>query len=697
MYCKRTVFSLIFVALFYFSNTQAQTSCTANFAGIYPCSGIDLLVHMDIPTMRPGASLGVEGNDIWGWTSPSTGKEYALVGLTDGTAFVDVSTPTAPILVGHLFTVSGTYNIWRDIKVVNNHAYIGSERSGHNIQIFDLSKLDNATGLPVTFTADGSITAGSAGNTHNIIADPLSGYVGYVGQRNASSEGGGMVFFDAASNPTNPPMLGGFSPPAAGGDQRYSHDAICMVYRGADEEHIGKQMCFGFNENLIVAADVTDKSSTIYLSNVTYTGSSYIHQGWISDDHKYLYTNDELDERNNNHNTRTHIFDISDIENMTHLGYYESPLAAVDHNLYVRGNYLYQANYQAGLRILDIQNKTAPTEVASFDVYPASNSNNFNGAWSVYPYFKSGIMIVNSIDDGLFVLQPNLPHYVMENAGSGVQIINQGMDAVYTVDLTAYSGFSSTVNMSLSGVPVGASSGFAATASPDGLLTITISNTAAATLGNYQLILTGDAGTADEEQLSLGLVINAVLPVELVDFTASTKRNSVLLNWETATEYQNKGFEIQRSTKNAPNNFEPIGWVNGRGNSELTQSYSYEDTEVKMGVLYYYRLRQVDEDETEDFSKIVSAKIEAFDQMVRIFPNPVANFLNVKFAAFDFPIQNVKMSVVNVTGQVLHQETLNISAGEINYNLNTEAWSEGIYILRFLVDGEEFMKRFVKM
>lgn len=698
MNCKRTVFLLVAIASLSFSFLNAQT-CSGGMAGIYPCNNVNLLAHMDIPTMdmNPSGSFTTEGADIWGWTSPTTGKEYALVALTNGTAFVDVSTPAAPVLVGNLITAAGTNNFWRDIKVVNNHAYIGSEQSGHDVQIFDLFRLDNATGLPVAFTADGSIPTGSSGRSHNIIADPISGYIGYVGQRNASSEEGGMMFYDVNANPTNPPFLGGFSPPAATGDRRYSHDAVCVVYRGEDEQHIGKQICFGFNEVLIVAGDVTNKTSPTYLGNVTYTGSRYVHQGWISDDHNYLYVNDETDETNNGHNTRTHIFDIRDLGNMMHLGFYESPLAAIDHNLYVKGNYVYQANYRAGLRILDVQNRTTPVEVASFDVFPSSNSASFNGAWSVYPYFKSGIVIVNSIEDGLFILEPNLSHYVMENVGSGVQTVTQGNNAVFTVDLTAYSGFGSNVNMSLSGVPAGASAGFAASISPNGMLTITISNTDMAATGNYQLILTGNAGMASEEQLSLGLIINALLPIELVDFKASAKRNSILLNWETATEIQNKGFEIQRSISNRPSEFTPIAWVDGQGDSEMAQRYDFEDTGVEMGVLYYYRLRQVDEDGTESFSNIVSGKVEAFDQKVDIFPNPVADFLNVQFAAFDFPIQNVEMSVLNVSGQVLYHDKIDIPAGVINYNLDTKDWSEGIYVLRFLVDGEAFQKRFVKM
>lgn len=688
MYFKQTVFTL-FITILGFSTLTAQTPCSGGMANSFLCSNVDLMAHMTTDLLSPNATAPL-GNDVWGWTSPSTGKEYALVGLRDGTAFVDVSTPTTPIVIGHLANVGGGSNIWRDIKVVNNYAYIGSEDADHDLQVFDLSQLDGATGLPVTFTAP-TFDIGS-GNSHNVVGFPEDNCVITVG---GSAFGGGLAFHDV-STPNAPVTTGGYA--LAG--ESYSHDAMCVIYRGEDTEHIGKQICFGFNDDAIVAVDVTDKAAPVGLSNTTYPAVSYIHQGWITDDHKYIYLNDELDENATSNNTRTHIIDLSDLDEISYSGFHESAYPAIDHNLYLKGNYMYQANYRAGLRILDVQNRLTPVEEAFFDVYPTDDNRGSNGAWSVYPYFKSGILIVNTIGEGFFVLQPTnlLQHYIMEHAGTGVQTVTQGDDAVYTIDLTAYYGYAPNVNVSLSGVPVGASAGFASSVSPDGILTITISNTAAVTPGNYQLILTGNNGDAtSEESLSLGLIVNSILPVELVDFKASAQRNSIHLNWETATEIQNKGFEIQRSINNKFNKFEAIGWVDGNGNSEITQTYFYEDKAVKTGINYYYRLRQVDEDGTEKFSKIISAKIVGFEQMVDIFPNPVTNFLNVKFDAFDFPIQNVAMSVMNVNGQILQHETLEIPAGVVNYELDTESLSEGIYIIRFVVDNEEFTKRFVKM
>ena len=92
-------------------------------------------------------------NDIWGWTDPLDGKEYALLGRTTGTAFIDITDPNNPVYLGNLPTHTVS-SLWRDIKVYTDHAFIVSEASGHGMQVFDLTQLRNVPNPPVTFTAD---------------------------------------------------------------------------------------------------------------------------------------------------------------------------------------------------------------------------------------------------------------------------------------------------------------------------------------------------------------------------------------------------------------------------------------------------------------------------------------------------------------------------------------------------------------
>ena len=112
------------------------------------------------------AQMGAaDGNDIWGWTDPQDNKEYALVGLDNATAFVDVTNPSSPNYLGRLPSHTDS-SIWRDIKVYENHAYIVSDGNGpHGMQIFDLTNLRGVTS-PQTFSE--TAHDDSFRNAHNI-------------------------------------------------------------------------------------------------------------------------------------------------------------------------------------------------------------------------------------------------------------------------------------------------------------------------------------------------------------------------------------------------------------------------------------------------------------------------------------------------------------------------------------------------
>merc|ERR1711966_56322 len=99
--------------------SSGPASCNSGKANAYPCSKVDMLSFVSLADM---GTTG-DGNDIWGWTDPKTGKEIAIMGLFDGTAFVDVSNPSSPIVLGNLPTHT-VGSMWRDVKVYSNHAYI---------------------------------------------------------------------------------------------------------------------------------------------------------------------------------------------------------------------------------------------------------------------------------------------------------------------------------------------------------------------------------------------------------------------------------------------------------------------------------------------------------------------------------------------------------------------------------------------
>lgn len=372
---------------------NARINCENGMAGGYPCSGYDLMSQVTL-----GDLSAQDGNDSWGWTDGTTGKEYALMGLDNGTAFIDISDPVNPVYLGKLATATDPSS-WRDIKVYQDYAFIVSEASGHGMQVFDLTKLRNVTNAPATFFTDARYTG--FGNAHNLVINEESGFAYAVG---TSGFNGGPHFINI-QDPLNPIAAGGYAM------ADYSHDAQVITYNGPDSDYSGKEILIGSNENEIVIVDVTDKSSPVEIAKVSYSNVAYTHQGWFTEDHRFFIVGDELDERNFGFNTRTLIFDFTDLDNPSLKTTYTGPSAAIDHNGYIVDDLLYLANYTAGVRFIDVSNldSAVPTEVGFFDTYPQNNSTAFNGVWNVYPFFASGNIVISDMDRGLFIVQKSNP------------------------------------------------------------------------------------------------------------------------------------------------------------------------------------------------------------------------------------------------------------------------------------------------
>lgn len=391
--------------------TGEKRVCQEGSVETFACDGVDLQAFLPIRDI--GGERGIELNDIWGWTDPETGTEYALVGRTDGTAFVDVSTPGNPKYVGELpLTEGARVNSWRDIKVYENHAYVVADNAGnHGMQVFDLTQLRevDAEDQPVTFEATAHYDR--VNSVHNIVINEETGYAYAVGSSGGGETCGGGLHMINIQDPTNPTFEGCFADESTGrSGTGYTHDAQCVVYDGPDEEYHGREICIGYNETAISVADVTDKDNPVAVSTASYPDHAYIHQGWFTDDMRYVYQNDELDEiQGKADRTRTLIWDLEDLDSPRLVKEWLLSKEATDHNLYVKGDRMYQTNYKSGLRILDITDPTNPEEVAHFDTFPPSTASGFQGTWSNYPFFDSGIIVVSSIGEGLFVVSPSEP------------------------------------------------------------------------------------------------------------------------------------------------------------------------------------------------------------------------------------------------------------------------------------------------
>ena len=394
----------------------------------FGCSRVDILSFL--PTDAIGGGRGTRTNDLWGWTDPQTDREYALVARTNGIAFVDIYDPTNPVYLGSLRKTPGSQaTTWRDVKVFDNHAFVVADAAGaHGMQVFDLTRLRDVGEVPEAFLPDALY--GGIWSAHNIAINESTGIAYALGASYGGETCGGGLHMIDVNEPTEPAFAGCFRDNLTGrSGTGYVHDAQCVIYEGPDVEHVGKEICFGSNETALSIADVTDKDNPVSIAIASYPNVAYAHQGWLTEDQRYFFMSDELDEsaagggRGGGRGgggggaagggdglpamagTRTLIWDVADLDDPILAKEHFGEVLATDHNLYIRGNLMYQSNYMSGLRILDISDPLNPIEVGFLDTVSRSDSAAMSGAWSNYPFFESGTIAVSSTGEGVFFLR----------------------------------------------------------------------------------------------------------------------------------------------------------------------------------------------------------------------------------------------------------------------------------------------------
>ncbi|MCA9981918.1 MAG: choice-of-anchor B family protein, partial [Anaerolineales bacterium] len=376
--------------------------CEDGLAAGYPCHNVDLVGHMSLAAL--GATGDVEGNDHWGWTDPESGRQFVLFGLTTGTAFVEISDPTAPRLLGYLPGKMGESSRWWDQKVYQNYAFIvGDAPTTGGMQIFDLTQL---LSVPLTQTLTFTPTAvyTAFASSHNLWINEASATL--YAFRNTGDTCNAAIHMVDISQPLAPEFVG-----CLDDGQAPLSDAECMLYDGPDSDYTGREICFIGSDDNVAIADVTDKSNPVILSDFVYPGIVRAHQGSLTADKRVWLLSDTMDEMMNGHRTRTHLIDVQDLDNPVYLGYHEHETNARDHNVYVNGQFAYQTNWQAGLRVLHAGRAGAGqlTEMAYFDTMPDSDSVVNVGAWSNYPWWGDGLVTVSDIQGGLFILRVDVP------------------------------------------------------------------------------------------------------------------------------------------------------------------------------------------------------------------------------------------------------------------------------------------------
>ena len=426
-------------------------ACVQGFAGQFPCRNIDFQAQIALnqfSTVPNGAA------NVWGFVDLHDLREYAVIGLRNGTAVVDVTNPASPREVG---TIPGNQSPWREVKIYQHfdvpmnryraYAYVSTEAPSSGIQVIDLTGLPSSVALATTLRDTGSQHTLYVSNIDYSTNVALPGQQAFLYAAGSNLNGGAWRAYSLA-NPASPVFVGAATLP------RYMHDSTSLYITDnrttqCDQAHNPCEVLVDFNVTSVDLWDVTNKSQPVLLSSTTYPSVQYTHSGWPSADQRSLFIHDELEEAQRGFNTQIYTMTLDDLRAPSVVTSYFGPNNTTDHNGYTKGNFYYVSHYRRGLVVFDVTNPNQLREIGNFDTFvaPAADSAGFDGAWGVYPFLPSGTIVISDITNGLFVLKDNTT--TLGQTAGRLGFVAQGM-------LAPENGGSATVRVQRSGGFLGA-------------------------------------------------------------------------------------------------------------------------------------------------------------------------------------------------------------------------------------------------
>ena len=356
----------------------------------YASYNISLLGNLNPCTVNNWYANGsnTKYSSVIAWANPADGKEYAIMGATDGYYFIEVTNPTTPVLRD--FEPGVNLNcLWREMKMYGKYCYMVSDDNAPNgLIIADLSYLPDS--IHVVHKGNSILT-----RSHTIFVDGNKLYGGYIHTPTGQAKSMGVY---SLNNPTAPQPLRYL-------DQDYPN--IGSVHDMWVQQDTVFASC-GYDGLHIYKYDSIQNKFFELASFTGYIQAGYNHSSFRTADRKTLVFCDEVPT-----NTVVKILDVSDLNNLTILDTIKSNQGATPHNPYIVGNkYCYVAYYQDGLYIFDISNPSNVTVAGYFDTHYQNGLNNnfpsfptaYMGAWAADPFLPSGNVLVSDMQNGLFVL-----------------------------------------------------------------------------------------------------------------------------------------------------------------------------------------------------------------------------------------------------------------------------------------------------
>lgn len=592
--------------------------------------------------------------NVWGYASG--GNEYALVGAKNGLSIVNVTDPFNP---DEIIQISGPSSSWREIKTYQHYAYVVSEGGG-GVQIVNLSNLPGTNLTYHSYTGNGAINNQLA-KAHALHVDEIKGYLYVYG---SNLFGGRALIFNLNGDPYNPNYVGYFNSNFSG-NHNYIHDGFV-----SNDIMYSAHVYGGF----FSIVNMANKSNPTLVTTQP-TPGLFTHNTWRSGN--TLFTTDEVN------NSFLAAYDISDPDDIALLDKIQSNPGSnsVVHNTHIINDYAVTSWYKDGITIVDVSRPANLVQVGNYDTYPNAAGGGFEGCWGVYPYLPSGnilatnIPVLNGNNGELFVLSPDYVRgcYVegtITNGANGLPLSGVLVQLLGTNTSETSNAFGDYKMGQLQ------SGNFTAQVSKNGFVTqnisITLSNGAVTDL-NVVLLPVG-------------------FPVEMTHFTAEAQGHDALLRWETASESDNAGFEVQHNA--GSNAWEAEGFVPGKGDSDKPARYEFRVPGLSPGT-HFFRLKQIDDSGKSSFSDVRSLEIRGKSIFVSFRPNILTNaselFFRVENAA------SVQVEIFNAAGIPTGLSWEFDLEGETTVPVEAGHLPAGVYFAVIRTDSERLVEQFVKM
>ena len=309
--------------------------------------------------------------NVWGYVD-SLGNEYALVGASQGMSIVNVTNPDS---IWQVKQIPGPNNLWKEVRTYKHYAYCTSE-GGNGLQIINLRNLPD-TNLAYHYWAP-TVGGLTLNKIHALHIDTATAYI-YLYGCNTGFKG---TMIAKLNDPYTPTYRGKYQI-----GNNYVHDGIVrnnMMY--------ASQIFDGTVTFVDVSVDSLPQAI-----NIQHTPGNFTHNTWLSDDDKFLFTTDEVN------NSYLACYNVEDVQNISFVDRIQSNpgSSSVVHNTYYNDGYCFTSWYRDGYTIVDALRPHNLILVGNYDAYDGVGGG-MNGTWGVYPYLPSGNVLLTNIDSSQF-------------------------------------------------------------------------------------------------------------------------------------------------------------------------------------------------------------------------------------------------------------------------------------------------------